>query len=130
MRHVFVTILAGAFQMPINPNVPAASLLSVDSEISPVEYQNRFGTRYCTISDLPAGGFLTILAIQTPNEFSAEQFFSILTYLQSNYGVELMQTAFAATIPQFGEQYRNDLHLSAHLRAEQQSFGSPVSDTE
>lgn len=110
--------------MPIDPTLEAASLVATPQEISPVEQQNRFGMKQCRIPDLPAGKFLTALAIQTSEAFSAEQFFEIFAYLQSNYGVEAIQTAFACTIPDFGREYRNDLHLSAHLRAEKTDLES------
>lgn len=104
--------------MPIDSNIEAASLVAQTQEISPVEQQNRFGMRHQRIPDLPSGKFVTVLTIQTPQAFTTEQFFEILTHLQTNYGVEGMQTAFACTIPTFGDKYQNDLHLTAHLRAE------------
>lgn len=105
--------------MPIDPTVHATSLIASSQELSAVEHQNRFGIRHQNIKDLKSGKFVTVLAIQTPCAFSLEQFFEILDWLQNNYGVETMQTAFAAEIPDFGESHRNDLHLTAHLRAEQ-----------
>lgn len=104
--------------MPIDPFVQAASLIAVPQEISPVEQQNRYGARHQIISDLTPGKYLTVLAIQTPEPFSAEQFFDILNFLRRDYGVETMQTSFGAIVPGFGEDFRNDLHLTAHLRAE------------
>jgi len=104
--------------MTIDPTAPAASLLATSQEISPVERQNRYGIRHMTISGLEPGKFVTILAIRTSEEFSAQQFFEILELLQNSYDVESMQTAFAAIVPNFGTQYRNDLHLTGHLRAE------------
>lgn len=104
--------------MPIDPSAPAVSLLAAAQEISPVERQNRFGMRQEKISDLAPGKFVTVLTIQTTEAFSSEQFFEILRWLIDNHGVEAMQTAFAATVPDFGDNYRNDMHLSAHLRAE------------
>lgn len=74
--------------------------------------------RHLTISGLEPDKFVTILAIRTPEAFSSEQFFEILDLLRSSYRVEAMQTAFAAVVPRFGKEYRNDLILSAHLRAE------------
>lgn len=107
--------------MPIDPTVQATSLIA-QREISPVEQQNRFGAKHQSISDLPSGKFVTNLTIQTPEAFSPEQFFEILEYLKTNYGVETMQTSFAAVVPNFGEQFRNDLHLTAHLRVEQKDI--------
>ena len=104
--------------MTIDPTAPAASLLASSQEISPIERQNRYGTRHLTIAGLEPGKFVTILAIRTAEEFSAQQFFEILELLQNAYDVESMQTAFAAVVPSFGANYRNDLHLSAHLRVE------------
>ena len=74
--------------------------------------------RHLAISGLEAGKHVTILAIRTPAALSSGQFFEILDFLRDSYDVESMQTAFAAVIPSFGNGYRNDLHLSAHLRAE------------
>lgn len=104
--------------MTIDPTAPAFSLLASSQEISPIERQNRFGVRHLTITGLEPDKFVTILAIRTPEAFSSEQFFEILELLQNSYGVESMQTAFAAVVPRFGENCRNDLHLSAHLRVE------------
>lgn len=104
--------------MPIDPTAQAASLIAAPTEISPIEQQNRYGVRHQTISDLTAEKFVTVLVIQTPESFSESQFFEILSYLRENYGVETMQTPFAATVPHFGQEYRNDLHLTAHLRVE------------
>ncbi len=104
--------------MPIDSSLEAASLIADPKEISPVEQQNRYGARHQQISDLTPGKFLTVLLIQTPAALTTEQFFEILGNLQDRYGVERMQTSFAATIPDFGGDWRNDLHLSAHLRAE------------
>jgi hypothetical protein len=91
---------------------------------SEIQENSKFlGCPYCykqrsTITELLPNKYLTVLAIQTPTAFSAEQFFEILSRLQNSYSVESMQTAFAAVIPDFGQEYRNDLHLTAHLRAE------------
>lgn len=104
--------------MPIDPTVHAASLIASAQEISAVEHQNRFGIRHQIIKDLTSGKFVTVLAIQTPSAFSSEQFFEILSWLRNEHGVEAMQTAFAAEIPDYGMEYQNDLHLTAHLRAE------------
>lgn len=106
--------------MPIDPTVEAAPLVASPQEISPVEQQNRYGAQHQTITDLEAGKFVTVLAIQTQAAFTPEQFFEILTYLRENYGVDAMQTAFACTVPDF-EGYRNNLYLSAHLRADQKN---------
>jgi len=104
--------------MTIDPSLQATSLIASSQEISPVEQQNRYGMRHLAISGLEAGKHVTILAIRTPTALSSEQFFEILDHLHDSYGVESMQTAFAAVIPNFGSGYRNDIHLSAHLRAE------------
>lgn len=104
--------------MPIDPSVQAASLLATAQEISPIEHQNRFGARHRSIPDLAPGKVITILAVQTPVEFTADQFFAILEWLRDSYAVESMQTAFVAEVPDHGNDYHNDLHLSAHLRVE------------
>ena len=104
--------------MTIDPSLPATSLLASSQEISLVERQNRYGMRHLTIGGLEPGKHVTILAIRTSEAFSPGQFFEILELLRQSYGVETMQTAFAAVIPDFGNGYRNDIHLSAHLRAE------------
>ena len=104
--------------MTIDPSLQATSLLAASQEISPVERQNRYGMRHLTIPGLESGKHVTILAIRTPEAVTPEQFFEILDLLRNSYGVESMQTAFAAVIPNFGSDYRNDIHLSAHLRAE------------
>ncbi len=104
--------------MPVDPTLEAASLVASPQEISPVEQQNRYGIRHKVISDLAPEKFLTILAIQTPRAFTESQFVEVLASLQASYGVEAMQTVFAAVIPDFGANYRNDLHLTAHLRCE------------
>ena len=104
--------------MTIDPSLQATSLIASSLEITPIERQNRYGLRYLTITGLESGKHVTVLAIQTPGPFSSEQFFEILDFLSGSYGVESIQTAFAAVIPNFGNDYRNDLHLSAHLRAE------------
>ena len=104
--------------MTIDPTLPATSLLASSPEISPIEQQNRYGMRHLTIPGLEAGQYVTILAIRTTESFSTEQFYEILSLLRNSYGVESMQTAFAAVIPNFGNGFRNDLYLSAHLRAE------------
>ena len=104
--------------MPINPSEQAASLLADVQEISPVEQQNRYGIRHQIISNLPSEKVITILAVQTPTAFSADEFFAILTWLRETHGIESMQTAFSAQVPGFGSDYRNDLHLTAHLRVE------------
>jgi len=110
--------------MTIDPTAPAASLLASSQEISPVERQNRYGMRHLTIPGLEPDKFVTILAIRTHEEFSAQQFFEILELLRNSYGVESMQTAFAAVVPDFGTQYRNNLHLTAHLRADASANGA------
>lgn len=114
--------------MPIDPTAQAASLLATPQDVSPIEHQNRFGSRHRTISNLAPGKFLTVLAIQTPEEIGAERFFEILDWLRATHGVESMETAFAATVPNFGNEYRNDLHLTAHLRAEELDFSDGIPD--
>ncbi len=108
--------------MPIDPTVPAASLLATH-ELSPAEKQNRYGMCRSVIEGLAPDKHVTILAVQTPEQFTAEQFAEIIQFLVTNFAVEAMQTAFDCTVPDFnnqhrGENYRNDLHLQAHLRAE------------
>ncbi len=105
--------------MPIDPTSPAASLIS-QQELSPADKQNQYGIVRQCIRDLASGKHVTILVVQTPRALTPEQFFEIDGYLKQNYGVEAMQTSFACTVPDFGNEYRNDLHLQAHLRAEQE----------
>lgn len=104
--------------MPVNPEIQPASLVVSSQDISPTERQNRFGMRHCAIPELPPGKHLTVLAILTPTAFSSAQFFEVLDYLRRSYDVESMQTAFAAVIPDYGAGVRNNLFLSAHLRAD------------
>ncbi len=104
--------------MPVDPSSHADSLIASSQDISPVEQQNRFGIRHRAINGLVSGKFLTVLTIQTPAALSEERFYDILHSLRESDGVESMQTVFAATIPDFGAGYQNNLYLSAHLRAE------------
>ncbi len=103
--------------MPLDPTSPAASLIS-QRELTPAERQNQYGIVRQAIRGLSPGKHVTILAVQTPQALTPEQFFAIDEYLKQNYDVEAMQTSFACTVPDFGNEYRNDLHLQAHLRAE------------
>ncbi len=103
--------------MPIDPTAQAASLVAVP-EISPAEQQNRYGMKRQYIPDLTPGKFLTLLAVQTQVALTPMQYADVEKKLKAFFGVEAMQTAFEAEIPNFGPNYRNDLHLQAHLRAE------------
>ncbi len=111
--------------MPIDPTSPAASLIS-QQELSPAEKQNRYGIVRQVVSGLESGKHITILAVQTPRPIEPGPFSAINTYLKQYYGVEAMQAAFDCTVPDFGENYRNDLHLQAHLRAERKNFDEPI----
>ena len=108
--------------MPLDSTRPAASLLAHSQEISQIEQQNRFGGRHQTISEIPTEKHLTVWAIQTPGKISPELFNEILHELQSTYGFEGIQIVFADAVPNFGPEYRCDLHLTAHLRAERVDF--------
>ena len=104
--------------MPVDPTAQATSLIVVPQELTAIEQQNRYGICRRTIFGLTSGKHLTILAVQTSEKFSTEQFNEIFAFLKNNHGVEAMQTTFDATVPDFGDPYRNDLYLTAHLRAE------------
>ncbi len=104
--------------MPIDPTAQAASPLISQRELTPAEKQNQYGMKRQYISDLTPGKFLTLLAVQTPVALTPMQYADVEKKLKVFFGVESMQTAFAAEIPNFGPNYRNDLHLQAHLRAE------------
>ena len=103
--------------MPIDPTAQAASLVAVP-EISPAEQQNRYGIKRQCIPDLTPGKFLTLLAVQTQVALTPMQYADVEKKLKAFFGVEAIQTAFEAEIPNFGPNYRNDLQLQAHLRVE------------
>lgn len=102
--------------MALDPTKPATDLDATQQELTAREKQNKYGQRHTSIPDVGNGGFLSILATTTPVKFTPEQWFEIMTYLQTNYGVTGMQALFEMDIPEPEEGAQNNLHMSAHLR--------------
>ena len=105
--------------MPIDEFAPPKDLTAQEEQLSRVELQNRRGMKSDTISDLTQGKYLTILAVETEDALTQQEYFSLLTTLKTDHAVLAMQTAFAAPIP-VEPDHRCDLHLTAHLRLEKE----------
>ena len=105
--------------MPIDELALPKDLTAQEEQLTRVELQNRRGLKNEMISDLTQGKYLTILAVETEDALTQQEYFTLLAALKTNHGVLAMQTAFAAPIP-VEPDYRCDLHLTAHLRLEKQ----------
>lgn len=102
--------------MALDPTKPATDLDATQQELTAREKQNKYGQRHTSIQDVGNGGFLSVLATTTPVKFTPEQWFEIMNYLQTNYGVTGMQALFEMDIPEPEDGAQNNLHMSAHLR--------------
>ena len=105
--------------MPIDEYAPPKDLIAKEEQLSRVELQNRRGLQSKMIHDISQGKYLTILAVETEDALTTQEYFDLLTALKINHGVLAMQTAFAAPIPE-EDGHRCDLHMTAHLRLEKQ----------
>ena len=105
--------------MPIDEFAQPKDLTAQEEQLTRVELQNRRGMRSEMIPGLSQGKYLTILAVETEEALTPQEYFGLLTALKTNHGVLAMQTAFAAPIPE-EEGHRCDLHMTAHLRLEKQ----------
>ena len=103
--------------MPIDENKPANNLIIDSSQISRTELQNRFGIKHETISGLPAGKHVTILAVMTENAIQGDEYLLLENALKNDYGILEIQTIFDATIPNdLEEDQKYNLHITGHLR--------------
>ena len=107
--------------MPIDELAPPKDLTAQEEQLTRVELQNRRGMKSEMISGLTQGKYLTILAVETEDALTQQEYFSLLAALKTDHAVLAMQTAFAAPIP-VEPDHRCDLHLTAHLRLEKQEF--------
>jgi len=113
--------------MPIDEFALPKDLTAQEEQLTRVELQNRRGLKNEMISDLTQGKYLTILAVETEDALTPQEYFTLLAALKTDHGVLAMQTAFAAPIP-VEPDYRCDLHMTAHLRLEKQQEVLPETE--
>lgn len=102
--------------MGLDPTTPAVDLDATQKELSSREKQNRFGQQSLNVPNIGDSGFLSILAVKTPEKFTVEQWTEILAHLMTNYGVEAMQALFELNIPTPDKGCINNLHVLSHVR--------------
>ncbi len=107
--------------MPID-ETKMATPLTVQEEPDPVKakinMQNRSGMKHQSIMDLTPGQNLTVLAVTRDAAMTPDEYAAMLAELKAKHGVLAMQTCFNLDVPDYAG-FRNDLHLTAHLRIEE-----------
>lgn len=87
---------------------------------------NTGATASVTFQKLAVKKTLTLLAIQTTNTITTEQNAAMARKLKAFFGVESLRIVFEAEIPELGNEFGDDLHLTTQLRAERKQ----VTETE
>jgi len=115
--------------MPIDEYALPKDLTAEAELLTPVQIQNKNGLKREMIPGIAQGKYLTILAVETEQAFTQQEYFALLGALKTNHGVHAMQTAFAAPIPtEVG--YQCDLHMTAHMRLEKIPEPTPTPEPE
>lgn len=102
--------------MTLNPDANAINLDVTDVEMSPREKQNKFGQKHIAIPNVDGSGYLSIIVVSTEERPTPEQWYSVLSDLQTKVGVTGMQALFEINVPEPEEGYQNNLHVNAHVR--------------
>ena len=103
----------------LEANKNAINLKVVKEEITQRELQNRFGQKNKSIQDVGDTGFLSVLAVTTPEKLSPEQWYGISEYLITNYGITGMEALFEIDMPEPEPCCQNNLYVTAHMRQDE-----------
>ena len=67
------------------------------------------------IEDIGSDGHLFAIVGKIRQLMTTDQYYQLFVYLAENYGVEGGELVFEGTMLYFGDDYQNDLHLTANL---------------
>ena len=98
----------------LNPLKNAEDLNASHVVLTDQEKQNLFGRRRVDVADV-GDGFLSVVAVKTPQKFTPEQWTSLFMHMIENYGVITMQALFEAELDAVSEDQQNNLAIVAHL---------------
>lgn len=109
---------------PLDPNAKPESLVATETALSPIEIQNRNGIKRFTMPGLTPGRKVALIVMEMDGEptdpvFSREELDAIDAWMTEHVHMKKMKIPFASVLPDFGPAWNLDLHLTAHVRAEQ-----------
>ena len=86
-------------------------------------------TKYYDVLKDIGTDFLSIISIRTPEKATWQQWMDARSALMSIFGNDIgMWANFDAQLPDFGEDYQNDLHLTANLVPVKRTADIPVEE--